>query len=654
MSAMSEDDIQKYEQMLSDDPESRAFAPLAEAYRKANRLEDAIRTARSGLEVHPGYSGGLLVLGRALYETRELDPAAEVLKKAVADSPENYLGQKFLGKVLKDKGDLKGALRALEAANFLSPEDEEVAGILEELKKKADPPKKMEFEAGSGRESEESQIVTYDQKPTTVDGIELDPIPVSEAFSFTPDGQDVTTDPVAIRSPVQAAPASEPASEPAPEATPTPAPEAVDEDEMAVIEISADEFDDELNGIDDGIEDVAGVVQVDDVDDIDAFDPEIAAFIEEGESLAEADVPVEAEPVSAPTIPIVVEPAVEPALEPLPGPVTEAVPEPAPELEPLPEIMPPTGPATGPEPAAIQVPTEEAPVFEPPPAVEPAVEPVPFAEPMDVSQPALVVAAPESPGLGVAPPPAPEVHFEIPIAPTQPEAAPVVPTQPETLSFESPAPTTIPAPEPALDLDLGLDAPEEALPETMGFQPADPSSLDASATGGSISTETLADLYAQQGLTDKALEIYRQILQERPEEEVIGLKIMALEGEMDQPGSQPSTVQPEVVPAPVDLPEPPGLPDLVPADLVPADLVPADPVPAVPAPDIPPALEPLTSAPPVAPDALEPAAAQEAPAENLDNLLDNLEVADTQAAGENDVSETLGKWLENAERIKQK
>jgi hypothetical protein len=173
----------------------------------------------------------------------------------------------------------------------------------------------------------------------------------------------------------------------------------------------------------------------------------------------------------------------------------------------------------------------------------------------------------------------------------------------------------------------------------MGFQPADPSSLDASATGGSISTETLADLYAQQGLTDKALEIYRQILQERPEDEVIGLKIMALEGEMDQPGSQPSTVQPEVVPAPVDLHEPPGLPDLVPA---------------VPAPDIPPELEPLTPAPPVAPDALEPAAVQEAPAENLDNLLENLEVADTQAAGENDVSETLGKWLENAERMKQK
>jgi tetratricopeptide (TPR) repeat protein len=610
MSAMSEDDIQKYEQMLADDPESRAFAPLAEAYRKANRLEDAIRTARAGLEVHPGYSGGLLVLGRALYETRELDPAVEVLKKAVADSPENYLGQKFLGKALKDKGDIQEALRALEAANFLSPEDEEVAGLLEELKKKADPPKKMEFEAGSGRESEASQIVTYDQKPTTVDGIELDPLPVSEAFSFTPEGQDVTTDPAAIRPPEPVAPTSGPASDPDQPVSP----ETVDEGEVAVIEISADEFGDELADIDDGIGDVAGVVQVDDVDDIEAFDPEIAAFIEEGESLAEADVHVETAPVSTP---------LEPSPESMPAPPSppQMAVESAVEivLEPLSE----TGTAAPPVVEPVS--------FEPPPTVEPAA----FAEPKELSQQAPVAAAPGSPESGVAPSSAPEVPFEIPVTPAQPEAAPVAPAEAtleaspiappiapaDTTSSEPPAPIKIPAPEPALDLDLGLDAPEEALPETMGFQPADPSSLDASATGGSISTETLADLYAQQGLTDKALEIYRQILQEKPGDEVIGLKIMALEGEMDQPGSQPSAGQPEVVPAPVDLVEPPGPPD---------------------------------PAPPVAPVTPKPAVTQEAPAENLDNLLDNLEVADTEAGGGSDVSETLGKWLENAERMKEK
>ena len=128
---MSDDAIGRYEKELAEDPQSRAFAPLAEAYRKAGRLDDAINTARVGLEVHPGYSAGLVVLGRALYEKGELDNAAETLQTAVNESPENYLGQKFLGKVLIDKGENKGALRALESANLLSPEDEEVVRLLD-------------------------------------------------------------------------------------------------------------------------------------------------------------------------------------------------------------------------------------------------------------------------------------------------------------------------------------------------------------------------------------------------------------------------------------------------------------------------------------------------------------------------------------------
>ena len=48
---MSDDTIQRYEQMLLEDPHSRAFAPLAEAHRKAGRLDDAINVAKVGLEI---------------------------------------------------------------------------------------------------------------------------------------------------------------------------------------------------------------------------------------------------------------------------------------------------------------------------------------------------------------------------------------------------------------------------------------------------------------------------------------------------------------------------------------------------------------------------------------------------------------------------
>lgn len=561
---MSEDDIQRYEQMLADDPESRAFAPLAEAYRKANRLDDAIRTARAGLEVHPGYSGGLLVLGRALYETRELDPAAEVLQKAVADSPENYLGQKFLGKALKDKGDVQGALRALEAANFLSPEDEEVVRLLEELKKKATPPKKMEFEAGSGREQEEAQLVTYEQKPTTVDGIELDPLPVSEAFSFTPEGEDVTTDPAAIRPPVaQAAPQDVP---PASQAVVS-HPKAVEEEDVSVIEIPAEEYDD----FEDDLEEVAGVVKIDDVDDIEAFDPEVAAFIEEGESLADTEM---------------------------------HMPEPEPQVEPAPVAEAPA------------VDTFNAPAA---PAELPEIAPAPPSVPA---------------------PPAAGQPTDIPAA-----GVPVPQAQPEGIPAEPPVPAAAPTPEPALDLDLGLDALEEDMPDTMGFQPADPSSLDASATGGSISTETLADLYAQQGLTDKALEIYRQLLQERPGDEVVGLKIMALEGEMNQEAIQSPVAEPAVIqPLAVETAEPattePSITDPVPELAEP--VVATEAAAAIPVTEPPPA-PPVTPpvAPPEAASVVPPAVPQAGGTEEPGG-----------SPGGSDVTETLGKWLKNAERMK--
>ena len=52
---MSDDAIQRYEQTLLEDPQSRAFAPLAEVHRKAGRLDDAINVARAGLELNPGY-----------------------------------------------------------------------------------------------------------------------------------------------------------------------------------------------------------------------------------------------------------------------------------------------------------------------------------------------------------------------------------------------------------------------------------------------------------------------------------------------------------------------------------------------------------------------------------------------------------------------
>lgn len=430
---MSDETIQRYEKMLAEDPQSRAFAPLAEAHRKAGRLDEAINVARTGLEIHPDYSGGLVVLGRALYEKDELDNAAEILQKAVSESPESYLGQKFLGKILMDKGESKGALRALEAANLLSPEDEEVARLLDEVKSKATVPETMEYRQKEAEDAEKAQIVTYEQKPTTIDGIELPPLSASgtdDTFSFSGGG---TVDPADI-TPVPV----EEVSAPVTEAGEVAAQEVAEEDMTATV-IEEEE-----------------VEQAMEIESLDELGPEAAAFIMEGEA-AEEDL----------------------------GEV-------------LPEVIPePASPSAFAEATADKEATGDKPEVAPPPAPEPIPEPTPE-----------------------------------PIPPPEPEPAPV--------SIPEPIPEAAPAPEPVSEFAPTPESesvPEPPPQETAGEE--------------QFSTETMADLYAQQGLIGKAVSIYRQILQQDPANETVKLKLDALE--TPEPSDQ-SAVPEEIQPPPSESP----------------------------------------------------------------------------------------------------
>jgi tetratricopeptide (TPR) repeat protein len=337
---MSDETIQRYEQMLLEDPHSRAFAPLAEAHRKAGRLDDAINVAKAGLEIHPGYSGGLVVLGRALYEKGELANAIEVLQEAVRDTPENYLGQKFLGKVLMGKGENKGALRALEAANLLSPEDEEVVRLLDEVRSKVVTPTTMEYDENVVDSAEKAQIVTYEQKPTTVDGIELSPLPkgeVEDTFTFSGGS---TTDPADL------------------------APVGV---EVEVIPVGTEG--NEVTVADIAEEDMTATVieeeeveQATDMVSLDELGAEAAAFIREGENFGEESMeglpdeaffPVEEEMEAAvgpeenftPSVdpPVAAAPEPEPAPEPVFAPDTA----PKPEAETQEAVPAPLGPPSG-------------------------------------------------------------------------------------------------------------------------------------------------------------------------------------------------------------------------------------------------------------------------------------------------------------------
>lgn len=127
-------EIGKYRAILDKDPRSRVFAPLAEAYRKAGLLDDAIDTAREGLSHHPSYLSGRVALARALFERNEPGEARSEISQVVQSAPDNLMAHKLLGQIHLQGGNAGEAEKAFNMVLLLDPRDQEAQAALENLK----------------------------------------------------------------------------------------------------------------------------------------------------------------------------------------------------------------------------------------------------------------------------------------------------------------------------------------------------------------------------------------------------------------------------------------------------------------------------------------------------------------------------------------
>lgn len=115
------------------DPASIAFAALAEEYRRAARLPEAIETARAGLERHPAYVTARVTLGRALLEAGEVDDARRELEQALTSAPENLAALRALADLYRSTGVLTRARDLARRGAALAPQDREWRALLEAL-----------------------------------------------------------------------------------------------------------------------------------------------------------------------------------------------------------------------------------------------------------------------------------------------------------------------------------------------------------------------------------------------------------------------------------------------------------------------------------------------------------------------------------------
>jgi tetratricopeptide (TPR) repeat protein len=481
----------------------RYFAPLANEYRKAGDIEQAIAICREYLPQQPGHMSGHIVYGQALYEARQVEEAKTVFETALALDPENLIALRHLGDLALMVGDAPAARmwygRVLEA----DPRNEEIQAQLASLDQPggasaatastptpsdsaaAQPPvapaKPTPSSAPTVVVSAQPKLQPWAKKtpvvptrtvptpvvptsavPTPViptRAVPTPPVPMHPVTAQSPTAEIVLDALPTSPTPAQSATAQSPTAEILLDALPAASPPPVERaGEMALgleptsIQTSTTPSPASSLGID------LPVSQSQEAPPIDSFS------LEGLETTSLASTP----PASAPT---------------------------AAAAMPLTDLDFGTPPTPAPAQAPARNPTPVAPI----PAVTQAEDDPPL---LDIGEiPAAPAAAPAT---------------SVPVQETR-AAEPLFDAVPE------PAEATPPA-SPAMLEDWTVSAP---VPETIAEARVVEEPVPAPESGPFV-TETMAELYLQQGHREEALKVYRRLLDQRPDDALLLAKVEAL------------------------------------------------------------------------------------------------------------------------------
>jgi tetratricopeptide (TPR) repeat protein len=130
-------EIEKLEARYRENPKGRNFAPLADAYRKAGLIDNAIELCQTGLRLHPDYVSGHIVHGRCLVDKKDDTGAEAVFRKVLDLDPENILALKVLAEISERNERFGAASEWLNRLLLADPMNGEAADGLSRVRGKA-------------------------------------------------------------------------------------------------------------------------------------------------------------------------------------------------------------------------------------------------------------------------------------------------------------------------------------------------------------------------------------------------------------------------------------------------------------------------------------------------------------------------------------
>ncbi len=122
--------IGSYLQIVTKDPSSTAFVPLAEAYRQIGLLDDALEAARLCTEMLPHFSPGFSTMGRILVQMGRLDESMSAYARALSIDRQSQAALVGLSRLHLVRGERDQSRKILQQAKEFHPDDVKISEML--------------------------------------------------------------------------------------------------------------------------------------------------------------------------------------------------------------------------------------------------------------------------------------------------------------------------------------------------------------------------------------------------------------------------------------------------------------------------------------------------------------------------------------------
>ncbi len=131
--------LEELQQKFNENPR-RYFAPLANELRKLGDLDQAIALCRTHLPQQPQHVSGHIVLAQALFEAGNTPDSRSTFESALDLDPENLIALRYLGDIARTQGENATARQLYERVLDADPRNDEIAQLIREIEQGAPEP----------------------------------------------------------------------------------------------------------------------------------------------------------------------------------------------------------------------------------------------------------------------------------------------------------------------------------------------------------------------------------------------------------------------------------------------------------------------------------------------------------------------------------